>query len=204
MGLNHLETDYFLKLVQIERAGSEELKKVFVRHLTQIRLRANEVRARVAETKEITDRERATFYSSWQYSFVRLLTSIDQFQTPEQIAKRLNMSVSRVQEILDFLRSTGLCNESHGKYRRSEKNTHVDASSPLAVRHHQNWRNRAIELQERMTPEDLCFTAPVSLSSKDLSKTKAILLDAISEISKLVAKSPSEEIAYLGIDWIKM
>lgn len=61
-----------------------------------------------------------------------------------------------------------------------------------------------MSLLESMTFDDLAFTAPIALSKKDISKVRTILLNAISEIGKLVEKSPSKAVAYLGIDWIKM
>ena len=204
MGLTQLETDCFLKLIQIERAGTENLKNIYKRQLQEIRTQATEVRSRVPESKELNEQDRALFYSSWQYSLVRLLTSIEHFQTAPEIAQRLNLSISRAQEILDFLTSRGLCKEAHGRYMRTEKNTHIEAHSSLVVRHHQNWRNKSIEFQERITPEDLVFTAPVSISKKDVPKIRTILLDAISDIAKLIELSSSEEVVYLGIDWIKM
>lgn len=204
MRINALETDYFLKLVQIERAGTEQLRTVYVRHLMQIRASASEIKSRVPSAKNLTDQDRALFYSSWQYSVVRLLTSMERFQTLDSIARYMNISVSRVQEILSFLVSRGLCQESKGRYVRTEKNTHVEAGSPLAIRHHQNWRARSFDLQERMSTSDLAFTASVSISKKDMAKVRAILIDTISEISKIVESSEEEEIVYLGLDWIKL
>lgn len=204
MGLNTLETDYFVKLIQYERAGSENLRKLYRRHLTQIQQQASEVKSRVPESKELSNQDRAIFYSTWRYSLIRLLTGIAQFQTTEEISIRLNLPVSKVQEILDFLVSRGLCAEENGKYKRTERNTHIEASSPLSIRHHQNWRAKSLQLLEQMNAEDLAFTAPVSLAQKDIQKVRSILLDTISEISKLVEKSSSEECVYLGIDWIRI
>jgi len=204
MGLNALETDYFLKLVQLERAGSETLKALFRRHLKQLHVQSSEVKSRVPEAEDLSESDRAIFYSSWQYSLVRLLTSIPEFRTKEKIAAHLGLSISRVQEILDFLTSRRLCKESRGQYQRTEKNTHVEASSPLAIRHHQNWRAKSLELQEQMTKEDLAFTAPVSISKADIEKVRKILLSAISDIAKTVDASGAEEVSYLGIDWIKI
>lgn len=92
----------------------------------------------------------------------------------------------------------------NGRYIRSEKNTHIEADSPLAIRHHQNWRAKTFELHEKMTAEDLVSTAPISISSKDIPKIRKILLEAIAEISKVVEASPPEEITYLGIDWLRI
>ena len=205
MALSPLETDYFMALILRERAGTADLKGIYLRHLVALRGQAKEAKSRVPEAKELNDSDRAIFYSSWQYSLVRLLTSLNRYQRPEEIARRLNLSISRVKEILDFLVSRGLCNETRDRrYERTGKNTHIEARSPLAVRHHQNWRCKCLELHERMAADDLAFTAPVSLSRKDLDKVKAILLDAISGIAKVVEHSPAEEIAYLGIDWIRI
>lgn len=204
MGLNSLETDYFLKLIQVERAGTEQLRGVYRRHLDEIRKRADEIKSRVPEARELTEQDRAIFYSSWQHGLVRLLTSIDQFQTAEKISGYLGLSLSRVQEILDFLCSRGLCSFEKGRYVRSPQNTHVESGSSLAVRHHQNWRAKSVDLVEDADSEDLIFTAPVSLSKKDFAKIRAALLATISELSKDISSSPAERVAYLGIDWIKM
>jgi hypothetical protein len=101
--------------------------------------------------------------------------------------------------------SRGLCQETpEGRYKRTEKNTHIEARSPMSTRHHQNWRAKSIELHEKMRQEDLAFTGPISLSEKDIPKVRSILLETISEISKIVEESDSDGIAYLGIDWIKL
>jgi hypothetical protein len=173
--------------------------------LKQLRDQALEVKSRVPVAKKMTEQDRALFYSSWQYTLIRLLTSLEDCQTPERIANRLLLPVSRVREVLRFLVSRSLCKEEQGGLiSRTEVNTHVEARSPLAIRHHQNWRAKAIELQERMTPDDLSFTAPVSISRKDVARVRALLLDTVSKIAKIVETSPAEEVVYLGIDWIKI
>jgi uncharacterized protein (TIGR02147 family) len=205
LGLDGLEGDCFLKLVQLERAGDESLRARFRRHLKQLRAQAKEAKSRVPEATELSEQDRAIFYSSWQYSLVRLATSIEGTQTVPELSSRLSLSRARVNEILGFLVARGLCvRDQNGRYRRTEKNTHVEASSPLAVRHHQNWRAKALELLEHADADDFSFTAPVSLSRKDIPKVRERLLDAISEIAKTIENSGSEELVYLGMDWIKV
>ncbi len=55
-----------------------------------------------------------------------------------------------------------------------------------------------------MTSADLAFTAPIVLSAKDIPKVRKILIETISEIAKIVEQSSSEELMYLGVDWIKI
>jgi uncharacterized protein (TIGR02147 family) len=204
MGLNQLETDYFLKLIQIERAGNPQLRAIHSRQLQQLRKQANEIKGRVPESQELTEQDRVIFYSSWQYSLVRLLTSIDRYQKANDIAQHLGISVSRLQEILDFLSTRGLCRIAGSKYIRTEKNTHIESGSALAIRHHQNWRAKSFALLEQMDSEDLAFTAPISISKKDIQKVRSVLLETIANIAKIVEDSPPEEVVYFGIDWLKI
>ena len=204
MKLNNLETDYFVKLVQIERAGSETLKNLYRRQLLQIAEQGHEIKHRVPTAKSLNAQDRFVFYSSWQYSLVRIFTSIENYQTAESLSRELNLPLSRVQEILNFLTSRGLCAETKGRYSRTETNTHIEATSPLAIRHHQNWRAKSSDFHERMTSSDLAFTAPVSVAKKDISKVRNVLVEAIADIAKIVEDSKSENVVYLGIDWIKL
>lgn len=204
MGLSLLERDYFLKLVQIERAGSVHLKEIFQEHLNQIRSQAQEVKNRIPKSREMGDLDRAVFYSSWQYGVVRLLTSMDEYRTVDAIAQFLNLSSSRVQEILSFLVTRGLCTFKDGLYYRTNQNTHVDAHSPLSIRHHQNWRAKSLSLLEGRSVGGLSFTAPVSIARKDIVVVREILLETISKVSKVVEDSPPEAVVYLGIDWLKL
>jgi uncharacterized protein (TIGR02147 family) len=204
MSLNSLETDYFVKLVQIERAGNEPLKSLFKRHLKQLQLQSSQIKERVPATKLLSEADRAIFYSNWQYSLIRLLTSIPELRTIEKISARLDLPISTVQEVLDFLTSRRLCREQDGQYHRTDKNTHVESDSHLSIRHHHNWRVKSMSLQEQMKKEDLAFTAPISVSKADTENVRKILLNAISEIAKIVEKSDAEDVVYLGIDWIKI
>jgi uncharacterized protein (TIGR02147 family) len=204
MGLNALETDYFIKLVQIDRAETEDLKRIYRRHLSQLSAQAKEASRRVPASRKMSERDSAIYYSSWQYSQIRLLTSIEGFQTATDISRRLSLSMSRTAEILDFLVSCRLCVEHNGRYSRTEENTHVEARSPLSIRHHQNWRSRSLGLMEALTPDDLAFTAPVAVSRDDVIKIRNRLLDVIAEVAQTVKDSPSEETVYLAVDWIKI
>ncbi len=203
--LNALETDYFLKLVQLDRAGDEELRRIYQRNLLTLRAQAQEAQSRVPAAKKLTHADRAIYYSSWQYSCVRLLTSIEEYRTVTAIAAYLQLPEDRVREILRFLEQRGLCVESStGKFQRTDVNTHVEAGSPLAIRHHQNWRMHVQTLQERMTASDLCFTAPVSISRKDFERVRAKILDLISDAAKTIDASPAKELVYFGVDWIRI
>jgi uncharacterized protein (TIGR02147 family) len=204
LGLTDLETDYFLKLVQMERAGTERSRKLLRKQLAALRAQAEQVASRLPQRKELTDAERAIFYSSWRYSAVRLATSIKGLHSIDQIAERFMISKAEARAIVDFLLATGLCIEKDGEIHMGPKNTHTEAGSPLAVRHHTNWRLRAVQRIEKLGPQELAFTAPVSIAKKDMAKIRARILEMIEDVAKTVKASEPEQLACLSIDWIEV
>lgn len=205
INLSNAESDYFLLLVQKERAGNHKLKSIFERHIQSLKSQIKQVRNHVPESVAMTESDRALYYSSWQYALIRLATDIEKFQTADAISRQFSIPLERVNEILDFLKAKKLCQEvKKGHFKRTAKNTHIEAGSSLSVRHHQNWRTQSARLLEKMRDDDLAFTAPISLSTDDRAKIRHLLLDTISKIGKTVQDSEPEEIVYLGIDWLKV
>jgi hypothetical protein len=120
------------------------------------------------------------------------------------LARRLNLPEARVREALDFLVGQGLCLSSEGRIEMGVAQTHVPKESLWAERHHLNWRLKASEwLSRERSRADLVFTAPVSLSQKDLMEVKKTLLGAIEKISARVRDSKPETLAVLNIDWME-
>ena len=72
----------------------------------------------------------------------------------------------------------------------------------LATRHRKNWRERVASRLETLTEEELAFTAPLALSEKDVGQIRALLLEAIGNVSKIVEESPAERLACLNIDLV--
>jgi hypothetical protein len=89
-------------------------------------------------------------------------------------------------------------------FRLAVKRTHLGASSPLAATHHRNWRVRAMNLYDGMTPKDFAFTAPISLSRADFARVREILVESVSNVTQVVEPSACECLAVLNIDWLEL
>jgi uncharacterized protein (TIGR02147 family) len=202
--MTELETEYFLTLVALQRAGKTNLRARLNRQLERLRKKSGELRNRIPPTAELSEEAMAVFYSQWYYSAARLLTSIDGFQTAERISERLHIPRALTKRVLEFLVSTGLCIEDRGIHRMGHKSTHTGAESPLVARHHQNWRLQAIERADRIRPDDLFFTSPVSISKDAIPRVRKILLEAVEECFKIIDPAPCEELACLNIDWFRL
>jgi len=204
LGLSQLETDYFLLLVQRAKSGSLELTQVFDRQIEELRKRSKTLAHRVTRDTILTDEDKATFYSNWYYSGIRLLTSIPKYQTKAAIEENFQLPMSLISDALEFLTRTGLCRYDGRHYSMGPALTHLESSSKWVSRHHVNWRLKAIEQQSQMTEEDLMFSGPLTLSKKDAAQFRETLLQLIQELGQLAKASKEEELRCFNLDWVKI
>ena len=200
-GLNAIETDLFVLLVDRERAGTQNLKKYYESKIKASRNLAKQVKERVEVDSVLTEETKAIFYSSWSYAAARLLTEIPNLQCLDEVAARLNFSRAKTADILEFLVDQRLCLKLNDRYAIGPQRTHLDFGSPFLGRHHMNWRARALQKAETVREEDeLMFTAPLTLSRKDVLILRERLLQVIQELSGVVKNSKSEALYCLNID----
>ena len=123
-GLSELERDYFLLLVQKGRAGNHELKSVLEKQLEGMRITAQALKNRVKHQK-FTDEDRATFYSQWYYSAVRLGISIPKLNSVSAIADYIQVDRALVAKVMEFLLKHKLVLEEKGKLNMGPQVTHI-------------------------------------------------------------------------------
>jgi uncharacterized protein (TIGR02147 family) len=202
LGLNELETEYFLAMLEHERAGSEKLKRVIQKRINGLKAQALQLVNRLPRDKELTEENKAIFYSTWHYSGVSLLSSIPKFRTIDAISDFLGVPRSKVSRIVEFLVSCGLCVEEGEKVRMGSQRTFLSNQSVLASRHHINWRHKAFERYDSLSDQELVFTAPLSVSEKDGKAIRARIVELIESVGKVVSNTDPEKLACLNIDWV--
>ena len=206
LGLIGLEADYFIFLLQYERAGSADAKTYWKNKLEETRLNSLKLSNRLQSEKKLSEEQRSIFYSSPIYMLVRLYTSVgDRGKTSIEIAQRFGLSNLRCAEILKFLVDGGLCDEKEGYYTMGAQTMHLSKNSPHLLRFQTDWRMRALHQSEDLSDVELMFTAPVSLSKKDFEVLREEIVLFIKSFLKTVHNSPAEEVACLNLDffWIK-
>lgn len=200
-GLQNLEFEYLLGLVELERAGNQTLKKYWREKIDHILAEQTKSTSRIASFTSLDGTPASDFYSSWEYSGIRLSTSIGRLKTIEDISNRLGIPVVRVQEILNFLLETGLCKQENDRISMGPSRTHVRPDSPLNVRHQINWRMKALQMIGSRRAHELNYSMPLTISYQDREKVKALLLETIGSVASLVDQSGSDELCCLTIDW---
>ena len=205
LGLTPIEMDYFIILIQIERAGTHKLKKYFQQKAIEMRTRALEVSERVKKDRVLTDEEKSIFYSSWIYSAVRMFCSVNESQSIESIGDRFQIERERVIETVNFLVEAQLLIKEGIEYKIGPLSTHLERTSSHVLKHHSNWRVKAIQHSDFLTAKELMYTSPISLSREDFQIIREGLVQLIQQVVARVKESPAEDVACLNLDffWVK-
>lgn len=204
LAFNELETDYLVALVQLERAGDPRARAYCQGKLEALRKQAQDVSMRLKARNELSEADRAFFYSSPVYTYVRLLSAIERFQTFEALLTETQLPAKKLRAHLDFLIGRGLCEEKNGRIVYGSVPTYIEAGSALVSRHHLNWRQKTQEKMENLRTEDLVFTFPTAISEEDFQIIREKLVQFIEDFKKIATPSPSEHLYCLNIDWLKI
>lgn len=197
-----LERDYFLLLVQKERAGTFDLRQHLQEKLDLLKTEAQNLSKRVTFQKHLSSEDQTIFYSHWLYSAVHLYCSISaDGVTLEDIETRFNIKRGRAAEITQFLLRVGLCLEKKGRYLIEIQSTYLEFGSPYLVQHHSNWRLRAINKATTLTQFEMMFSGQVSISKENFQILREKLAQFLSDASEVAKHSASEDLAVLNIDW---
>lgn len=199
-GFDEIHSEYFLALLQHSRAGTHDFKKYWKQKIIQLRGEALNLKNRIKQDKTLSDFEKATYYSSYIYSALRIATSLSGGQSLQDLSEIVALSREKTADYLSFLVGIGLIRLVDGKYQMEDKVVFIDRDSPLVKKHHLNWRLQTLQRLEDIDNHELCFTYPHSASKEDSLKIREILLQAINDIQKLVKDSPAEKVSFMNID----
>ena len=204
LGHSKDETRFFLLLVQYTRAGTESLREHFRQQLLELAAKRHVLKDRLAATHELSKEDHNIFFSSWSYSAVHVLLSIPGHQTRTALAQALRLPPKKIGEILEFFISKGLAIQEGEKYRVGKMHLHLGNDSSMIVKHHLNWRLKAMEAIEQEEKEEMHYSSILSLSKEDVTKIKNILADNLSQVRKVVDQSKEEEAFSLCLDFFKV
>jgi uncharacterized protein (TIGR02147 family) len=200
-GFSKDEIHYAILLVEIARAGSIELKKQLIEMKEEVQKKSLKLANRLLASTELSESQKAIFYSSWVYSAIQIAASLEREVNLDFFRKRFNLSLERVREVLEFLREAGLVIEQEGFFKPGAKSTHLAKGSPFLIKHHANWRIKAIEKSEILSDEELMYSVNISLSQEDFKRLREEMIEFIQKFLKTVHASPAQDIAQFNLDF---
>ncbi|MCB9094599.1 MAG: TIGR02147 family protein [Halobacteriovoraceae bacterium] len=200
-GLNSLEQEYFINLVNLERSGCEELKEIIQKRLSEIKTKLNLIESNIPEFRTIPEKFQTLFYSNWIYSAVFVALSIPTYSSIDAVAAKLNLPLDIVNKVISDLSKMKLIKMESNKIKTTEKSIFLKKESPLRLVNHLNWRHKAIEDIARNHSSSVHYTDLFAISTKDIAKIKKMLLNFISESKSIVQKSNEEELVAFSCDF---
>lgn len=205
MGHNEEEMKFFLLLVQKDRAGTKDLKDYYERELELIRKNQLILKTRWKVGEEISREDQATYYSSWHYAAIHMLVTVPGFHSKSAIAKRLQLSLESTANALQFLVRTGLvAEEASGKFTGGKSRMHLGNQTADIIKHHTNWRLRALTSLDREALDELHYSSAVSIAIEDAKVIKELFVKAIENAKQKIRDSKEEEIYSLCLDFFKV
>ena len=198
------EAEFFVLLVEFNRAGTKQLAQLLGRQLAKRRADFRHLKNRVATHAMITPEDQALYYSSWQYQAVRMLLTLPDCRTAPTIARRLTIPLERVTEILVFFLEKGLARETPRGYETTAAEIHLGSDSLLISKLHSNWRVQTLQALDRKNPDDLHYSGAVTLSHSDFQKVREIWVKSILESHKVIRTSKEQRLCVLAADFYEL
>lgn len=203
LGHSEIEADYFLLLLQQQRAGTENLRRRLKKQMERIREGRFDLKKRLAVGQTLTKEDQATYYSEWHYAAIHTLTSIPECNNVARIAEWLRLEPAVVADAVDFLVRTGLLEKTKAGLRIGKSHIHLGADSPLISKHHQNWRLQAMQRLGGRN-DGLHYSSIVTLSEKDSVRLKEMMVGFIQSVKAVVKESKEEQLRCFSLDFFRL
>lgn len=202
MKLTEIETRYFLKLVEFERAGSPPFRHRLKTELDEMRRDQENLATRFKKDELGHLEKEMTYYSNWYWSAIHVLTDIPQYQTAKAIADRLKLPEVFVKNCLQKLEAFSLVEQrKDGSWKYASSSLHLPKTSPMNSIQHANWRSRAVSESQNPDSKGIHYTTVQSVSRADFDKIKHILLSSMDAYKSVADASAPEELVCFACDF---
>lgn len=191
-------------MVLRDRAGTHTLKSNFQEQIDQILSNRLVLTKRLGQKNPLSEQDRSVFYSAWYFLAAQIGLTIPGWQTHENLAKNLGLTSKRSAEVLQFLCDAGLAKKKGSIFQPTETQIRLGKDSHHILKHHTNWRIKALEALEDETLKDLHYSAVVSLSEADVVRIKNLLLDQLKQNLEIIGASKEERLFVLNIDFFNL
>lgn len=193
LNFTELEREYFIALVERDRAAGPRYSEHWKRKITELKRRNESVQERANRQSVSLDSSKTVYFTSWTWTAIHFLTAVNNGQTARAIAGRLNLADDFVRAQLKQMSEQGLVENSGEKWHYKSGEFHAGSDSPLVLLHHQNWRARAVQDAQVAPGANTHFTGIMTLSREDAARIKELMLEFIAKANQITGPSNPEE-----------
>ncbi|RYZ57989.1 MAG: DUF4423 domain-containing protein [Proteobacteria bacterium] len=204
-GFNAIHTDFFLALLNKERAGSDRLRKKFELDLERIRLEA-ENSLIVMSPKEITKidlrPDQVLFYlSNWFAVSVHMALRIPELRTVKALSTRFLLTEAQIEDTLQKLLEMDVVSVTENVWTFKNFADVGESQGGYPKVMHNTMRQRANALLENKKTDDVFSTWVVASSQKEIAEIRAAFQEIIKNRLKGSFDYPEEELVCLCLDF---
>lgn len=202
-GLDKGEREYFMNLVDFERAGDAGLRESLKQTLHQARARESNLQNKTHRQDSNSYQLNGVYHSHWSFAAVHFLTSIKSFTTAGEISERLQLPGELVSDVLKQLTDWNLIRSSGKRFFFQTGVGHIEKSSPVLPLFHANWRNKSVTDSQLRHTDGLHFTNIQTVSKKDFERLKQLASEFVETTTALATQSEPEELIVIICDVFK-
>jgi uncharacterized protein (TIGR02147 family) len=206
LGQSSEEIQFLQLLLQYERAGTNAYRKHVTVQIEKVRSERNNLLKRLKAESFPSDIDQGTYFSSWIYACVHVMATCERFQKSRvAIAEALNLPISQINEVLEFLLRTGLVEETPEGLQVGKARVHLGTDSPFLRRHHTNLNLLSLQnILNQPLDQNLQYSSLVSLSEDDVQKIREIFLKSIQESKGIVRDSEGATVYATTLNFFKI
>ena len=116
------------------------------------------------------------------------------------MAKKLAIPENTIESVLKNLGQMNLVSNEDSLWKNTQSSMHLPRESPMLPAYHANWRQQAGQDAQMGYEDSLHYTSIQSISRRDFSKLKNLILAMLEESRDLVQKSGNEDAVCLVCD----
>jgi len=207
IGLDHNGSEYFLLLVQYERAGNYKYKEYLKKKLKFLKQENLNLSTKLGKEEKGGKVliEAGNYYSHWSYLAIHISALLKNFNTAEDFSNYLGISKRQVRNVISDLQKMNFLENKNSKWLVKENNIRIKDDNQNIKNHHLNWRMKAIDSIPNYDPiDDLHYSSVLAISENDLQNIKSKLNKVIIEIRNTALESKPEKCLNFNIDFYKL
>ncbi len=199
-----IQSELFMALVNLERAGTESLKK-------RLKLKIEELRAIPTEDfTEITVKnvtlsydQGIRYFGHWYTSTVHALLSLKTMRNKNAIANHLNLPLRMVQNALDQLVDMGLIKEEEGEWVCTKEKIRMTDSRELLFIYHKAMRERAGHIAAQSDGAGIHYTGYWPMTKARFIELREAFHNILHNFQKEPEDPASDEVVLVCLDFCK-
>lgn len=202
---SELESEYFLTLVSLGRAGTQILADKLMKKITRLQRQHRESLKAPLSERLYNEEKVPLYYLDWISSAVHVVLSLSDCNTPEAIALRLKTKETATLQALTTLKELGIAEKKGKNWFLTQKTLHASDESLYSALHHRNWREKAQEyFRHGRSGDNFHYTGAFALSHEAKQEIRKKLKVLMADATKIVLPSKEETVSCLNIDWFEV